>query len=220
MAIDDQEEYEQGEKVRNWLRNNGGSMIGGIAVGLALIAGWQWWQRKQEIHSQEAANAYTVATKSIAEGSDEKRIDVMFQGVRTNYSNTPYASLASLRLAAHQMDRGDAKGALATLEGMGPAADPALADIVRLREGRLLLLLNRPADALTRIASVNDEAYAPVGDEIRGDAEHALGHDDAARRYYTNALLKLPPEAPSRELLEMKLTEAGGVAPKPEAKKA
>src|SRR5471030_58524 len=104
MAIDEQEEYEQGEQVRNWLRSNGGSMIGGIAIGLALIAGWQWWQNKQEMHAEEAANAFVVLTKSIDTGGDEHRIAALVKGVRANYANTPYAALASLRMAAHQMD--------------------------------------------------------------------------------------------------------------------
>jgi predicted negative regulator of RcsB-dependent stress response len=220
MAIDEQEEFEQGEKVRNWLRNNGGSMIGGIAIGLAMIAGWQWWQNKQEMHAEEAANSYTELTRAITAGGDERRIAVKLQEVRATYANTPYAALASMRMAAHQMDGGDAKGALATLEATGTVSDAALADLIKLREGRLLLVLGRPADALSRIAALNDPAYTCVAEEIRGDAEHTLGKVDAARGHYANALLKLPAEAPNRELLEMKLTDVGGVVPKPEAKKA
>lgn len=40
MAIDDLlDEHEQSERVRNWLKNNGAGMIGGIALGLAVIFG-------------------------------------------------------------------------------------------------------------------------------------------------------------------------------------
>ena len=42
MAIDELlNEYEQSEKVRGWLRNNALGLIGGVGLGLALIAGWQ-----------------------------------------------------------------------------------------------------------------------------------------------------------------------------------
>ena len=221
MAIDDQEEYEQGEQIRKWLRANGGSMIGGIAVGLALIAGWQWWQRKQEMHAEEAANAYTTLGAAIDAGADEKRIDAAANAVRTAYAKTPYAALAALRIAAHRLDRDDAKGALLALDSIGTISeDPALTVLVQLRAARVLLILGRPADALSRIASVKDPAYTSVADEIRGDAERALGHLDAARQDYINALQKMPAEAPGRSLLEMKLTDIGGVVPKPEAKKA
>ncbi|HEV2606981.1 MAG TPA: tetratricopeptide repeat protein [Xanthomonadaceae bacterium] len=220
MAIDDQEEYEQGEQVRNWLRSNGGSMIGGIAVGLALIAGWQWWQRKQEVHSQDAATSYAILSDSVRANTDEKRLAKIANALRTDYANTPYATLAALRVAAHQVDRGDAKGALATLDAVGKVSDPALATLVRLRAARLLVALGRPADALTRIGPTSAPVDAPVADEIRGDAERALGHTDAARAAYANALKQMPAAAPNREILEMKLADLGGVAPKPEAKKA
>ena len=220
MAIDDQEEYEQGEQVRNWLRSNGGSMIGGIAVGLALIAGWQWWQRKEETHSQDAAASYAILSDSVRSNGDEKQLNKIANALRTNYANTPYATLAALRVAAHQMDRGDAKGALATLDAAGKVSDPALATLVRLRAARLLVVLGRPADALTRLGPTSDPVDAAVADEIRGDAERALGHTDAARAAYTNALKQMPATAPNRDILEMKLADLGGVAPKPEAKKA
>jgi len=220
MAIDDQEEYEQGERVRNWLRNNGGSVIGGIAVGLSLIAGWNWWQHKQQLAGEKASDAYVEVAKAIDAGGDEKRIAVLVKGIGANYPKTPYATLSVLRLAAHQVDVGDAKGALATLEAMPAPSEAALATLARLREGRLLLVLGHPADALKRIDAIHDDAWVSVADEIRGDAEHALGHDDVARTHYANALLKLPEEAPNRQLLEMKLTEVGGQAAKPEDKKA
>jgi predicted negative regulator of RcsB-dependent stress response len=220
MAIDDQEEYEQGEQVRNWLRSNGGSVIGGIAVGVALIAGWQWWQGKQELRAQDAAANYAVLSNAIRDNGDEKRIVAIASALRTEDAKTPYATLAALRMAAYRMDRGDAKAALATIDAVGTVSDPALATIVRLRAARLLLIVGRPADALTRIGSTTDPVYASVADEIRGDAELALGHKDAARQAYVNSLQKLPASSPNREIIEMKLADIGGVAPKPEAKKA
>ncbi len=220
MAIDDQEEYEQGEQVRNWLRSNGGSMIGGIAVGLALIAGWQWWERKQEVHAEDAATTYSILTDSVRSHGDERRIAAIAKAFHADYANTPYATLAGLRIAAHQTDDGDAKSALATLDAMGAVSDPALATLVRLRAARLLVALGHPADALARLGPTTDPGDAPVADEIRGDAERALGHADAARAAYTNALKQMPAGAPNRDIIEMKLADLGGVAPKPEAKKA
>ena len=45
MAIDELlNEHEQSEQVRNWLRGNAVGLIGGVALGLAVIAGWNWWQ--------------------------------------------------------------------------------------------------------------------------------------------------------------------------------
>ena len=219
MAIDDQEEFEQGERVRTWLRSNGTSVIGGIAVGLALIAGWQSWQRKQELHAQDAAVAFHALDSSINAGGDQKRIAALAASLHGDHPRTTYDTLTALRLAGYQVDRGDAKAALATLDAVADAAgDPGLQQLLRLRAARLLLALNRPKDALLRIAPVTDPAYSAVADEIRGDAEIAQGNLDAARIAYNDALMHLDTGAPTRPIIEMKLADIGGEAPKPEAK--
>ncbi|MEO8743244.1 MAG: tetratricopeptide repeat protein [Lysobacteraceae bacterium] len=219
MAIDDQEEYEQGEQVRIWLRNNGTSIIGGIAIGLVLIAGWQWWQRKQEMQGQDAAAAYAVLSDTVRDHGDQKRIATLANALHADYGKTTYATLAALTIAAHQMDLGDAKSALATLDGAGQTSDTALAALIRVRSARVLLSLGKPEDALKRLGSKQDPAFTAIAGEIRGDAERALGHLDNARQAYLDALSHMPPEAPNRIVLEMKLADIGGVAPKPEAKK-
>ncbi|MBS0458074.1 MAG: tetratricopeptide repeat protein [Proteobacteria bacterium] len=220
MAVDDQEEYEQGEQLRKWLRANGASMIGGIAIGLALIYGWKLWQQNQDRHAQAVAQTYGTFASALDDGANAKTIATDLQQVRSDGAKTTYAVLAALRMAAHQVDGNDAKAALATLDGIGKVADPALGELVQLRAARVLLILNRPGDALKRVDSVTDPAYAAVSDEVRGDAQRALGHLDQARDAYARALANLPEDAPGRGLLAMKLTEVGGVVPKPEDKKA
>ncbi|MBS0193105.1 MAG: tetratricopeptide repeat protein [Proteobacteria bacterium] len=221
MALDDQEEYEQGEQLRQWLRTNGMSMIGGIAIGLALIAGWQWWQRRELLHQQNVAATYAAFTAAYDAGADAKALDAAVRQVRAASVGTPYTALAALRMAAFQLGRGDAKGALASLDGVGKVAkDPALTELVQLRAARVLVILDRPNEALRRLDAVKNDAWIPVADEIRGDAQRALGNTDAARTAYASALAKLPDDAPGRNLLAMKLTEVGGVIPQSEAKKA
>ena len=59
MAIDDLlDEHEQSERVRSWLRNNGSGLLGGVALGLAVILGWQWWQHGKDQHRLDASSAY------------------------------------------------------------------------------------------------------------------------------------------------------------------
>jgi predicted negative regulator of RcsB-dependent stress response len=49
-----------------------------------------------------------------------------------------------------------------------------------------------------------------VAAEVRGDAEMAQGRRDAARAAYEKALASLDVAAPTRPMVEMKLTDAGG----------
>lgn len=221
MAIDNQEEYEQGEQLRVWLRANGMSMIGGIAIGLALIAGWQWWQRRQLLASETASNSYAALVTAIDGGAKADKVAAAEKAIQQQAPKSAYPALAALRLASEQVDRNDAKGALATLDAIAPlAADPALGELVQLRAARVLVIQGRPADAIKRLDRVKDPAWTAVAEEIRGDAERAQGHADKARDAYAKALSTLPEDAPGRSLLQLKLTEVGGVVPTTEAKKA
>ena len=57
MAIDDLlDEHEQGQRVQDWLRRNGLSIVGGVVLGIAAIWGWKNWQASQ-LQSSAADNA-------------------------------------------------------------------------------------------------------------------------------------------------------------------
>ena len=66
MAIDDLlDEHEQGERVRSWLRNNALGILGGLALGIAAIYGWQWWGKHQAQQQYQAHSTYAAAVKQL-----------------------------------------------------------------------------------------------------------------------------------------------------------
>lgn len=66
MAIDELlDEHEQSERVLQWLRNNGAGLIGGIALGLAAIGGWKWWDQRHEQARMGMATQYQAAIDAI-----------------------------------------------------------------------------------------------------------------------------------------------------------
>lgn len=207
MAIDDiLDEHEQSERVLEWLRRNGAGLIGGVLLGLAAIGGWKFWEQRQQQQQYELADQYQGALDAI-EASDEQvaaKVDALGTSV--------YASLARLQLAAAQADAGQRDAAIATLKAVS-AGEPAIASIVDQRLARLLIDAEQPEAALELVAG-ND---APVALEIRGDAHYALGDREAARASYTQALAKLDIGSPQRRLLELKLTEVGGIPATTEA---
>jgi predicted negative regulator of RcsB-dependent stress response len=93
-----------------------------------------------------------------------------------------------------------------------------LLELAQLRAARLLLVSGKPEEALKRLAPAPvaegetpaASAFPSVAAEIRGDAEMALGRRDAARAAYEQALATLDLAAPTRSIVEMKLTDAGG----------
>ncbi len=47
MAFEEYDKYEQSELVQKWLRENGLSIVVGVAIGLVGIFGWQQWRNHQ-----------------------------------------------------------------------------------------------------------------------------------------------------------------------------
>jgi predicted negative regulator of RcsB-dependent stress response len=208
--MDQTDEYEQGERVRLWLRNNGSSLIGGIALGLACLAGWQWWQGRQDQDRLAAAaefHAFSTALAADEEAKAKAHLSVLAQ----QYPDLPYAALAALRQADALQAAGKADDAVAALDAVaGDGVDAALVALARLRAARVLVEAGKPEEALKRLDAAVESAYPALAAELRGDAELALGRRDAAREAYSKALASLDVGAPTRPIVELKLTDAGG----------
>jgi predicted negative regulator of RcsB-dependent stress response len=217
MAIDQLDEYEQGEKVRSWLRENGSSLLTGVILGLALILGWQWWQGRGTRQKEEAAAQYTALTDAIA-AKDEAKIKTFAGVIDTKFAESPFAPLAHLRHAQYLQASGKNDEAIALLRAAPKPADPALAELQVLRLSRLLLIAGKPADALKAIEGRTDSLFPSVLHELRGDIQLALGKRDEARKSYEQAMTTLDEAAPTRRIVELKLIDAGGQPPaRPEA---
>ncbi len=211
MAIDDLlDEHEQSEKVRTWLQANGAGLIGGVILGLALIGGWQWWQKQQESARIETGERYQAAIDTI----QAKKLEQARPQVAALSSEAAYGSLAALELAKAQLDAGQRDAAITTLRAAKPS-EPALSAIVTQRLARLLVDAGKAGEALKLLPP---ESTDPEILQVSGDAHFALGHRDDARMAYAKALTRLDVGAPQRRLVELKLSEVGGTSTKPETK--
>ncbi len=214
----DLDQHEQGEQVQKWLRQNGSSLITGIAMGLALIFGWQWWQGKGVRHQEEAAGQYQAFSEAL-EAKDAGKAKILSTQIADKYGDTPFAELAVLRNAAALNAAGKSTEAIALLRAFKPKVKQAdLGELLQLRLARLLLISGKADEAAKELASVSKPRYAEIADELRGDIAVARGQRDEARKAYEAALTRLDQAAPTRPLLELKLIDAGGNPPaKPES---
>ena len=204
MAIDDLlDEHEQSERVRSWLRQNGAGLIGGVVLGLAAIAGWQWWQQQQQVASEAAGQRFEAALKAI-ESNELKQAQPAVAAL--DEDGAAYATLAGLQLAKAQVDAGQRDAAIATLRALR-SEDAALSVVLQSRLARLLTDAGKPAEALKVLG---DKPQTAAELEARADAFVALGEHEDARAAYAQALAKLDVGAPQRRLVELKLTEVGG----------
>jgi len=205
MAIDDIfDEHEQSRRVQEWLRRNGGGLIGGVLLGLAAVGGWKWWQQREAQAHVRQADAFQSAVDAV--DRDGVKVASRVQALPAG----AYRSLAALRLARSQAEANDAAAAIATLRGAMPD-DPALKDIFQRRIALLQIDSGKAADALKSLTG--DDAATL---DLRGDAQFALGQMDAARESYRRALAKAEVGSPQRRLLELKYTQVGGVPVEPQ----
>jgi predicted negative regulator of RcsB-dependent stress response len=210
MSNDQIDEYEQGERVRKWLRDNGGSVLGGIAIGLAAIVGFQTWQGRQDAQKLEAAKQFESFLTAQEAGEAEQAAGLA-ASLSTNYAETPYPALAALRRGAVLVNEGKAEDALKAFESVLPTTrDETLRQMLLLRAARAEFVLGRHDAVLSRLAGVDLEGYGALRDELRGDALAAQGKRDDARDAYQKALTGTDVASPTRVLLELKLADAGG----------
>lgn len=208
MAIDDLlDEHEQSERVRDWLRSNAAGLIGGVALGLGAIYGWYWWQDQGEAKRLKASDDYQAVVEQVQAGKLKEA-----EAKAAVLKDTPFAALAALDLAKAHADGGKRDDAIAALRGI-KTEDSAIAAVVSQRLARLLIDGGKSEEALTLLTSIDD----PVAHEVRGDALFALGRKEQAREAYSKALAQLDVAAPQRRLVELKLSQAGGTPPKPDA---
>jgi len=208
MAIDDLlDEHEQSERVRSWLRKNGASILGGVAIAIGAIAGWQWYQTNQ---GGKLASANVEYQKALV-GLQDNKLDDAAKAVKALEAgpSSIYGDLAALQLAKAQVDAGKNEDALATLRAI--KADPEFKPVIEQRVARLLVATGKTEDAIKQLGTATDSASL----EIHGDALMAQGKRDAAREQYEKALKTLDVAAPQRRLLETKLTDAGGTVTDP-----
>lgn len=206
MAIDDLlDEHEQSERVRSWLRNNGAGLLGGVVLGLAVILGWQWWQKDQAGKKEQAYQGYQTAVEGLAKGDLKQTQGAVDALVK---EDELYADVACLQLAKAQIQAGERDAAIATLRTLTP--DDTLRPLVNLRLARLLIETGKHDEALKLLEKADDASSL----EVRGDALLATGKSKEAQDAYTRALTTLDAVSPQRRLVELKLIDAGGTPPK------
>ena len=196
-------EHEQGERVRSWLQRNALGLIGGIAVGLAVVLGWQWWKERSAAADMAVAARYDVVSRMAV--TDAAKATAELKHIP---ADSPYAVLARLQIAKTQADAGKNAEALATLRA-AKTQDPMLALILDQRVAHLLTATGKPAEAVKLLANRDDAASF----EALGDAQSKLGQTAQARASYGKALRQLETGSPQRQVVEIKLVEAGGSVP-------
>jgi len=207
MAFDEYDKYEQSELVQKWLRENGLSIVVGIAIGLVGIFGWQQWRNHQARNESNAAQLYKLAQVSLAANKSDAA-SVITDQLMKDYEKSPYAVFAASDRAKQQVQAKQLDKAEASLDwAAAHATDPALKSLTQLRKAQVELARDNGTAALATLDAIPANTYQGLAQELRGDVLVKLGRADDARKAYQAALAALKEQAPQRGALQMKLDD-------------
>lgn len=202
MAYDD---YEQGERVQEWLRQNGVAIVVGIVIGLALIFGYRQWNKHQAGEQAKAADQYRLIQQAVDDGKTSEA-DTLTDSLLKNHADSAYAVFAASLRARRQLATGKAGQAVQSLSwALKHAETRPLQDLTRLRLARAELAAGKADHALDTLKAMPADAYAGLAAELRGDAHVKQGHADEAIKAYKAAMAAFDPDAPQQNILKMKI---------------
>jgi predicted negative regulator of RcsB-dependent stress response len=208
----DLDEQERLDELKAWWKRWGNLVMFGLAVVIALAAGWRYWQNHTATQSLEAATVYEKLTQSLA-ANDAKAAREAGAMLIEQYEGTAYAPRAALLLAKLNVGAKDLKSAQTQLEwAVAHSKEPAVKDLARLRLAAVQLDQNQNEAALKTLSATHSDAFAFRFHDLKGDVLLAQGKPAEARAAYQAAFAKMTEDNPYRNIVELKLDALGGAA--------
>ena len=205
-------EKEQIQKIKAWLKENGPFIVAGLVLGIAGLAGWNYWQSYKIERAESAGAAYQEVVIAVQGGDADQaaaRLDALVAGFET----TPYANQGRLIVAKLHVEQGRFEAAAEQLQTVvSTTRDPELEMIARVRLARVLLAADRSSEALEVLDLSRAGSFAPRFHEVRGDVLAARGEKEAATDEYRLALESPGDGVIDPQAVRLKLESLGGAA--------
>jgi len=206
-------EKEQLEAIREWWRDNGWYLVGGAALGVLALVGWNQYSAYRDAQREAAGALYVELRTAASDDADDEARSILSE-MREDYPGSAYTDQAGLMVAVLRLDSGQVRGAAEELRYvMESTSDVELGLIARLRLARVLADQQDYAEAMTTL-DVDSGSFSARYDEVRGDIHVALGDTESARTAYNAALSGTETNTVDRNLVQMKLDDLpGGAGP-------
>ncbi|MCP0912877.1 MULTISPECIES: YfgM family protein [Legionella] len=200
-------EQEQIEAIKKWWQRYNGIITVIFSVILLAIAGYKYWSWHQSKITQQASNAYEHLMIAFS-NHDNKGIRAYANQLIQEYNDTIYADAARLTLAKLFIAKEKYSQAQTQLQYVAEHSKMlALQQVAKIRMARLLLAEKLYDKALTALNQVNDEAYTPLINELKGDIYAATGQYPQAVASYRKAMDEAQTQGMGNLFLEMKTNE-------------
>lgn len=211
-------EEQQLQRLKDWWKKNGNSVLIGILAAIVLVFGWQTWKAGKETRRQEASALYsqlleavTVSQESRLSGEEEQlaaqqaTLNTLADQLKTDYEKSEYAVFSAMILAKEAVLSKDLDLAQTELEwALEHTEVEATKLILNLRLARVLAAKEQYEPALAQLSSMPEGEKLGDYQAVRGDIQMAMGDLDSAKQSYTQAITLAGPGA-NNTILQMKL---------------
>lgn len=205
MAVELYDEHEQSERVRNWLRTNGVSILMGVVLALGGIFGWRQWQDYQSGQGALANEYYSAIQRALDAGNDQNAAEQL-AAMREGVGDHAYVALSGMQVAAAWTRAGETEKAAAIYRDLLDANKwDALKPLVRLRMALIEIALDRGDPALALLEGTPPVGYEGLWLETRGDVLFDMNRLDEAAEAYSAAVAQLRGEGRDFRQAEIKL---------------
>lgn len=192
-------EDEELAAIKDWWQRNGKPLVTGGALALAVVFGWQAWQKYQTNQSQGASIVYQQLLETALNPSgkpDAGKVAELANKLKSDFGGTHYAQYGSLFVAKMAVESGKLDDAAAELKAIvDKPADPTLGELARQRLARVLAAQGKVDDALKLLEGDATKAFLASREELKGDLLVQLGRADDAHAAYEKAKAALSDDA-------------------------
>lgn len=195
---------EKSEEIKRWWRENGTSVVVGIALGVMTIFGGRYWFSLQDAKSEQAAGIYQQSLMTLSIG-DIALAEESVQTLMNEHARSAYAAFAAMEIAAlfaAEKEIASAREYLQWVYDNGRLA--AHKELAALRLARLMIDAEEYDAALALLQQSSDSGFASLVSELKGDIFTLQQQRKQARAAYQSAIASLSPNDPREGLLEMK----------------
>lgn len=176
-------------QVLNWLKTNGPALAAGIALGLIIIVGWKWWNARIENRAHAAAQLYGSVIQQIESGNIDQQVRGQVAQLKQDYTGSPYAANAALRLAALAVEQRHYDKALGQLDWVIDNSESVpIRNLAQVRKARVLWTDGQTDAALQLLETKHPKSFDRLYAELIGDIHAALGQRADAHAAYQRAV--------------------------------
>ncbi|MYE85712.1 MAG: tetratricopeptide repeat protein [Gammaproteobacteria bacterium] len=195
-------EEEQLERLKSWWSTNGTSLLTGLALAVAGLVGWRWYDHSTTEARESASDLYE--TFLAAEGDGRA---ALAEQLDQNIEGSAYQAFTLLHRAREAVEADSIEAAVAYLQRVIDADSPSsLQDLARVRLARLHQQGGDGAAALAVLAGVRGSGYRGLAQELKGDIHVEQGERALAHEAYRSARQEMGDDR-NRPILDIKIND-------------